>query len=200
MRRSRPTGPDSSHRPSKRQGQGLQRRISAGSEGKTASKSFAGRRRIRFSNRHLLASSVVLRGLQNTGRGSAWGRTAMKSIARLLGNVRMTTTILVLVLASIIGSIAVVSASIYVNLHGQAMADSRVQQETNLGVAATILERRISGSVLTWSEDGTIAAFQSWAIPPFYDSEVIDSVTRVTKQDAAIYVLTPDASQLAAKT
>jgi Methyl-accepting chemotaxis protein len=124
----------------------------------------------------------------------------MKSIARLLGNVRMTTTILVLVLASIIGSIAVVSASIYVNLHGQAMADSRVQQETNLGVAATILERRISGSVLTWSEDGTIAAFQSWAIPPFYDSEVIDSVTRVTKQDAAIYVLTPDASQLAAKT
>src|SRR5690606_10829494 len=104
------------------------------------------------------------------------------------------------VLASIIGSIAVVSASIYVNLHGQAMADSRVQQETNLGVAATILERRISGSVLTWSEDGTIAAFQSWAIPPFYDSEVIDSVTRVTKQDAAIYVLTPDASQLAAKT
>ncbi|OAM77836.1 methyl-accepting chemotaxis protein [Devosia elaeis] len=124
----------------------------------------------------------------------------MKSIARLLGNVRMTTTILVLVLASIIGSIAVVSASIYVNLHGQAMADSRVQQETNLGVAATILERRISGSVLTWSEDGTISAFQSWAIPPFYDSEVIDSVTRVTKQDAAIYVLTPDASQLAAKT
>src|SRR5690606_36904790 len=93
------------------------------------------------------------------------------------------------VLASIIGSIAVVSASIYVNLHGQAMADSRVQQETNLGVAATILERRISGSVLNWAEDGTIATFQSWAIPPFYDSEVIDSVTRVTKQDAAIYVL-----------
>jgi len=124
----------------------------------------------------------------------------MKSIARLLGNVRMTTTILVLVLASIIGSIAVVSASIYVNLHGQAMADSRVQQETNLGVAATILERRISGSVLTWSEDGTIAAFQSWAIPPFYDSEVIDSVTRVTKQDAAIYVLAPGTGQLAAKT
>ena len=124
----------------------------------------------------------------------------MKSIARLLGNVRMTTTILVLVLASIIGSIAAVSASIYVNLHAQAMADSEVQQQTNLGVAATILERRISGSVLSWTEEGTIAAFQSWAIPPFYDSEVIDSVTRVTKQDAAIFMLAPETGGLAAKT
>ncbi|ODT83685.1 MAG: hypothetical protein ABS76_01850 [Pelagibacterium sp. SCN 64-44] len=112
----------------------------------------------------------------------------------------MTTTILVLVLASIIGSIAAVSASIYFTLHAQAMQDSRVQQETNLGVAATILERRISGSVLSWKEDGTIAAFQSWAIPPFYDTEVIDSVTRVTKQDAAIYVLSADTGDMVAKT
>jgi methyl-accepting chemotaxis protein len=124
----------------------------------------------------------------------------MKSIARALGNVRMTTTILVLVLASIIGSIAAVSASIYFNLYNQAMHDSRVQQQTNLGVAATILERRISGSVLSWAEDGTISAFQSWAIPPFYDSEVIDSVTRVTKQDAAIYVLDAASGDFVAKT
>ncbi|WIY52492.1 methyl-accepting chemotaxis protein [Devosia sp. YIM 151766] len=124
----------------------------------------------------------------------------MKSIARLLGNVRMTTTILVLVLASIIGSIAAVSASIYFSLHAQALNDSTLQQETNLGVAATVLERRISGSVLTWADDGTIATFQSWAIPPFYDTEVIDSVTRVTKQDAAIYVIASDSGDIVAKT
>ncbi|ODT82283.1 MAG: hypothetical protein ABS76_08515 [Pelagibacterium sp. SCN 64-44] len=124
----------------------------------------------------------------------------MKIFARLLGNVRMTTTILVLVLASIIGSIAAVSGAIYMSLHARSLADSEVQQLTNLGVAATILERRISGSVLSWSEDGSIAAFQSWAIPPFYDSEVIDSVTRVTKQDAAIYVLTPETGEFVSKT
>ena len=124
----------------------------------------------------------------------------MKSVARLLGNVRMTTTILVLVLASIIGSIAAVSASIYFNLYERATDESAVQQQTNLGVAATILERRISGSVLSWSEDGSIANFQSWAIPPFYDSEVIDSVTRVTRQDAAIYVLAGDTGDFVAKT
>ncbi|AVF05862.1 methyl-accepting chemotaxis protein [Devosia sp. I507] len=112
----------------------------------------------------------------------------------------MTTTIMVLVMLSIIGSIAAVSTAIYLNLHAQSMADSEVQQETNLGVAATILERRISGSVLSWSEEGTIGSFQSWAIPPFYDTEVIDSVTRVTKQDAAIYVTDPATGDMVAKT
>jgi methyl-accepting chemotaxis protein len=124
----------------------------------------------------------------------------MKQIARFLGNVRMTSTIMVLVMLSIIGSIAAVSTAIYLNLHAQSMADSEVQQETNLGVAATILERRISGSVLSWSEEGTIGSFQSWAIPPFYDTEVIDSVTRVTKQDAAIYVTDSATGDMVAKT
>ena len=124
----------------------------------------------------------------------------MKMIARLLGNVRMTTTILVLVMLSIIGSIAAVSGVIYMNLYSQAMADGEEQQQTNLGVAATILERRISGSVLTWTEEGEIATFQSWAIPPFYDTEVIDSVTRVTRQDAAIYVIDTATGDMVAKT
>jgi methyl-accepting chemotaxis protein len=124
----------------------------------------------------------------------------MKLITRALGNVRMTTSILMLVMFSIIGSIAAVSGAIYLNLYNQSLADSRVEQSTNLGVAATILERRISGSVLTWGEDGAIAAFQSWAIPPFYDSEVIDSVTRVTRQDAAIYVTDTATGDMVAKT
>ncbi|UYO01412.1 MAG: Cache 3/Cache 2 fusion domain-containing protein [Devosia sp.] len=112
----------------------------------------------------------------------------------------MTTTILVLVLGTIIGSIAIVSATIYLNLHARAMADSNTQQATNVGVAATILERRISGSVLKWGEGGSIEAFQSWAIPPFYDTEIIDSVTRVTKQDASIYVIDSASGTMLVKT
>ena len=111
----------------------------------------------------------------------------MAWFARFFGNVKMTAAIAALVLCSIVGSIAVVSTAIYLNLHQQSIQTSEVQQSANIGVAATILERRLSGSVLNWAEDGTIASFQSWAIPPFYDTAVIDSVTRVTKQDATIY-------------
>ena len=102
----------------------------------------------------------------------------MKKLTQLLGNVRMTTTIMVLVMAAIIGSILAVSSAIYLNLREQSLATTQMQQQTNIGVAATILERRISGSVLQWNEDDTMASFQSWAIPPFYDNEIIDSVTR----------------------
>ncbi len=124
----------------------------------------------------------------------------MRKFFEVFGNIKMTTAIAALVLVSIIGSIAAVSGAIYLNLHAQSVIDSEAQQETNLAVAATILERRISGSVLNWTDEGTMDAFQSWAVPPFYDTEIIDSVTRVTKQDATIYVLDSATQVLAGKT
>jgi methyl-accepting chemotaxis protein len=124
----------------------------------------------------------------------------MRKLGRILGNIRMTTMIAALVVVSIIGSIAAVSSAIYMNLRSQSIAGSQVQQQTNVGVAATILERRISGSVLNWTPEGTIATFQSWAVPPFYDTEIIDSVTRVTKQDATIYVLDAASGNMISKT
>ncbi|WP_245895275.1 methyl-accepting chemotaxis protein [Devosia submarina] len=124
----------------------------------------------------------------------------MRKFANFLGNIRMTTAIAALVLISIVGSIAAVSGAIYLNLRERSIAEGELQQDTNLGVAATILERRISGSVLNWTPEGTIDAFQSWAVPPFYDTEIIDSVTRVTKQDATIYVLDVASGNLVGKT
>nr|WP_233280853.1 methyl-accepting chemotaxis protein [Devosia oryziradicis] len=124
----------------------------------------------------------------------------MRKFFGVFGNIRMTTAIAALVLVSIIGSIAAVSGAIYMSLHAQSITNSKAQQEANLAVAATILERRISGSVLNWTDEGTMDAFQSWAIPPFYDTEIIDSVTRVTRQDATIYVLDGDTQNLVGKT
>jgi methyl-accepting chemotaxis protein len=124
----------------------------------------------------------------------------MRQLFAIFGNIKMTAAISGLVVAVIIGSIAAVSGAIYINLHSQEIADSQVQQETNLAVAATILERRISGSVLAWTEDGQIDAFQSWGVPPFYDTEIIDSVTRVTKQDASIYLIDESTQSLVGKT
>lgn len=119
---------------------------------------------------------------------------------RLFSKVRMTTAILALVMVAIIGSIGVVSAVIYASLHDQAVAAGQAQQLANLGVAGTILSGRMSGSALEWTGQGEIDSFKTWAIPPFYDNEVIDSVTRVTKQDATIYALDPGSQSLVSKT
>ncbi|GLQ54245.1 hypothetical protein GCM10010862_15040 [Devosia nitrariae] len=124
----------------------------------------------------------------------------MAKLARFFGNIRMTTAIAALVLISIIASIAAVSTTLYINLHASSVESSRNQQAINVQVASTILERRISGSVLSWTEEGEIGAFQSWAIPPFYDNETIDSVARVTKQHASIYVLDAATGEFVTKT
>ncbi|MFD2647600.1 methyl-accepting chemotaxis protein [Devosia albogilva] len=116
----------------------------------------------------------------------------MQKLTAAFGNVRMTTLILSLVLVSIIGSIAAVSTGIYLQARNSSIMESVDLQGNNLAVAATILERRISGSVLNWNEDGTMGEFQAWAIPPFYDTQVIDSVTRVTRQESTLYVLNKD--------
>jgi len=124
----------------------------------------------------------------------------MRTLMRFFGNVKMTAVIAALVLCSIVISIAAVSGVLYMNLHARSIKTSQAQQQANVGVAATILERRISGSVLNWTPEGEIAAFQSWGIPPFYDTEAIDAVTRVTKEDATIYLLDEATRTLVGKT
>ena len=119
---------------------------------------------------------------------------------QIFGSIKMTSAILALVMVAIVGSIAVVSGAIYVNLHDRALAVAKEQQLINLGTAATILERRLSGSVLNWGEDGAVRSFQSWGIQPFYGTEIIDSVTRVTKQDATIYLLEAATGNMVSKT
>ncbi|GLQ11652.1 hypothetical protein GCM10007913_35840 [Devosia yakushimensis] len=121
-------------------------------------------------------------------------------IGRFFGNVKMTTAIAALVLVSIIGSVGAVTAAIYFNTNATLARQSEENQQTHMGAAATILERRLAGSVLTWADDGGIGNFQSWAVPPFYDTEIIDSVVRVIKQDASIYVLDNASQNLISKT
>jgi methyl-accepting chemotaxis protein len=127
------------------------------------------------------------------------GGTRMRRLFIVLGNIKMTSAILALVMLAIIGSIAAVSGAIYLNVHDQALSDSKDQQRANLGVAATILERRISGSTLSWTEDGAIGSFQTWKIQ-FDSNEIIDSVTRVTMQDASVYAWDAASQTLLSKT
>jgi methyl-accepting chemotaxis protein len=113
----------------------------------------------------------------------------MKAIAGFWGNIKLTTAIAGLVLMSILITIVAYTASGYFDLRRQSVNQSIAQQAANLQVAGTILEKRLSGSVLTWAENGDIAAFQAYSLPFFHDTAAIDSVTRITKGAAAIFGL-----------
>ena len=123
----------------------------------------------------------------------------MKAISGFWGNIKLTTAIAGLVLTSIVVTIVAYSVSGYLDLRRQSVNQSIDQQVSNLQVAGTILEKRLSGSVVTWAEDGSIGAFQTYSIPFFHDTGAVDSVTHITKGAAAIFVLDKDSQQFLAK-
>lgn len=105
----------------------------------------------------------------------------------MLGKIKMTTVIMSVVVGTMLASILVVSAALYVNLRSQSVAAGRAQQHGNVGVAATILET--AGSSLRWADDGGVARIQTHAIPTFKGTQIVEAITRVTRQVAAIYVV-----------
>jgi len=123
----------------------------------------------------------------------------MKAIAGFWGNIKLTTAIAGLVLMSIVVTIVAFSVSGYFNLRTQSVEQSIAQQVSNLQVAGTILEKRLSGSAVTWAEDGSVAAFQTYSIPFFHDTGAVDAVTHITKGAAVVFGLDKDSQQFVAK-
>jgi methyl-accepting chemotaxis protein len=109
---------------------------------------------------------------------------------RALRHVRLTTAIAALMLTSIGVTVVAYSASTYLSLRGQAVSQAVGQQVADLKTAATVYERRLNGSVLTWNEDdGSIVSFTTYSIPNFYDTGAVDSVTRVTGGETVVFGL-----------
>ncbi|MBD8067112.1 Cache 3/Cache 2 fusion domain-containing protein [Devosia sp. PTR5] len=117
-----------------------------------------------------------------------------------LGNIRLTTAIAGLVLGSICVTIAAFSVSNYMALRDQVTRQVTTQVNADLKTAATIYEKRINGSIVNWGENNDVASFQTYAIPFFYDTSAVDSVTRITGGETAVFALDPATGQLTAKT
>ncbi|MGV3573861.1 MAG: methyl-accepting chemotaxis protein [Devosia sp.] len=117
-----------------------------------------------------------------------------------LGSTKLTTAISGLVLGSIVVTIIAYSISNYMGLYQQAVQQAMQQQRTDLKTAATILEKRLASSVVTWAEDNSVGAFQTYSIPRFYDNGTVDSITRVTGGEAVVFAIDPATGQFLAKT
>ncbi|WP_052715902.1 methyl-accepting chemotaxis protein [Devosia chinhatensis] len=111
----------------------------------------------------------------------------------ILGNIRMTTAIAVLVISAIVLAIAVVSAAIYVNLNTTLRAQAETQQHSNLKTAATIMANNLPGAEVIWAEDGEIETLRTWAMPrQFLNHELVDSIVRLTGETATIFGWDPE--------
>ncbi|MCM2400882.1 methyl-accepting chemotaxis protein [Rhizobium sp. S153] len=108
----------------------------------------------------------------------------MKIFSRF-GIVKTVTMTTVLVLMA---SLAVVSWVISQNIATRISEQAIAGQNASLRTAATIVERDLPGTVITWGKDGNVQRIVTTAIPAEYAShEMIDTIGRMTGQTATIF-------------
>ncbi|WP_297577752.1 methyl-accepting chemotaxis protein [Devosia sp.] len=101
---------------------------------------------------------------------------------------KVTTGIVMLVVAAILLSVALVSGAIYFNLSSQLRQQAETRQVANLKTAATILASNLPGAEVTWGEQGELQSISTWAMPrQFLNHDIVDSVVRLTGESATIF-------------
>ncbi|ODT82282.1 MAG: hypothetical protein ABS76_08510 [Pelagibacterium sp. SCN 64-44] len=126
---------------------------------------------------------------------NAAGASMIGSISNLFGRLSLRAVISSLVIAAIVTSISVVAVGIYVSFSSTMMQQGRDRQETNLKTAATIFAAATNnkgGTVVHWTEDGAMSQVTGWALLPFFDTELVDGISRVIGAQSAIYITDKD--------
>ena len=119
--------------------------------------------------------------------------------SRLFGRLSLRFQISGLVMAAIVVSIGVVATAVYLSFSSTMMQQGRDRQETNLKTAATIFAAATNnkgGTVVHWTEDGAMSQVTGWALLPFFDTELVDGIARVTGAETAIYITDKDSGEL----
>ena len=101
------------------------------------------------------------------------------------GITKTITATTVLILIAALGAVAwVISGSIETRIQQQAISG----QDASLRTAATIIERDLPGTTVTWAADGNVQRIVMEAIPAeFTEHGMIDVIGRMTGQTATIF-------------
>ena len=101
------------------------------------------------------------------------------------GITKTITATTVLILIAALGAVAwVISGSIETRIQQQAIAG----QDASLRTAATMIERDLPGTKVTWAKDGNVERIVMDSIPKeFSEHSMIDTIGRMTGQTATIF-------------
>jgi len=112
----------------------------------------------------------------------------------LLGNLRLTFAIAAMAVCSIAIAIAAVLAGLFVSLLNTASDDAVHEVASATRIAAEILQVNLPSLEIVSDEAGDVAALTMRSMPRFRTHDVIDTVTRVAGQDAAVFTYDTEVS------
>ena len=109
-------------------------------------------------------------------------------MAILLGNIRLTFAIAAMAIGSITIAIAAVVAGLFVSLSGTASTDVANALSSATRITSEILRVNLPSLEVVPDEQGNVAGLTMRSMPRFRNHGVIDTISDVTAQQAAIYV------------
>lgn len=111
---------------------------------------------------------------------------------RILSSLSVTTSVALVGAVLLTGSMIVVGAIVYQVAAGQAHSSAAAKQDANLRVAATIFDKEVEGSKISWASNGDVKRIELPEIPEFSDHTMIDSIGRMTGETATVFAWDPE--------
>jgi methyl-accepting chemotaxis protein len=109
-----------------------------------------------------------------------------------LGRIRLTFAIAAMAICSIAIAIAAVSFGLFISLSQSASSDAESAVASATRISAAILQVNLPSLEITSNESGDVAALTMRSMPRFRTHDVIDTIARVSSEQAAIYVYDPE--------
>ena len=106
----------------------------------------------------------------------------------LFGNIRLTFAIAAMVVGSITIAICAVLVGLFVSLNASAQNDAANEVARATRITSAILQVNLPSLDIVPDEAGNVAALTMRSMPRFRTHDVIDTIARVSGQNAAIYV------------
>ncbi|MCR6671258.1 methyl-accepting chemotaxis protein [Devosia ginsengisoli] len=106
----------------------------------------------------------------------------------LLGNIRLTFAIAAMAVCSITIAIGAVLLGLFISLTNTASHDAEQEVASATRITAEILQVNLPSLEIASDEAGNVAALTMRSMPRFRSHDVIDTIARVSGQNAAIYV------------
>lgn len=106
----------------------------------------------------------------------------------LLGNIRLTFAIAAMAVCSIAIAIGAVLLGLFISLSHTASNDAAHEVASATRITSEILQVNLPSLEIASDEAGNVAALSMRSMPRFRTHDVIDTIARVSGQNAAIYV------------
>ncbi len=114
----------------------------------------------------------------------------MGHLFSFVNKIKTSTSILIMAVGSLAIAISAIAFAVDYNLNKSTANIVRENQHANLRVAATIFQKAMPGTEISWSGetgDEDVTSIKTWRIPNFRNDNLIDQITRVTGETATIF-------------